>query len=308
MRYILSEHIDLQPNLRQCLMSLCPLLANEFSCKIHQYYFVHYIKCTLHTIVTGVSIHYRSAKSIVTYNLNYLMVGHPSLGPCAKAAFALDVIIFNRFKYMAAVLEALSGLWSNDNIFLFVSCFNIDITTYLKEIHFNIIYRLKLSDQFPHGGSIEQKKTGSGMFISTPSISIDSSWVIFFDLDNFVKALFTALLLLESKSPQTSCNSYNISRFYIIYFFIIISISYHNTINIFSLRLRCILIKATLADIDVPKNLNGSKVIQSFGDEFKTILAIVSSISAKSPISISRTLHRASHCLVLSSIGVQITF
>jgi len=42
--------------------------------------------------------------------------------------------------------------------------------------------------------------------------------------------------------------------------------------------------------------------------EFNTILAIVSSISAKSPISASLTLHKASHCLVFSSIGVQITF
>lgn len=61
------------------------------------------------------------------------------------------------------------------------------------------------------GGSIEQKNTGSGIFISTPSISIDSSWVIFFDFDNCVNAFFTALLLLESKSPHTVFlkNNYN---------------------------------------------------------------------------------------------------
>lgn len=53
------------------------------------------------------------------------------------------------------------------------------------------------------GGSIEQKNTGSGMCKSTPSFSIDSSDVISFDLDNLVKAFLNALLVLESKSPQT---------------------------------------------------------------------------------------------------------
>jgi len=53
------------------------------------------------------------------------------------------------------------------------------------------------------GGSIEQKKTGSGTCKSTPSTSIDSSSVIFSDFDNLLKAFLTALLLLESKSPQT---------------------------------------------------------------------------------------------------------
>jgi len=42
--------------------------------------------------------------------------------------------------------------------------------------------------------------------------------------------------------------------------------------------------------------------------ELKTILAIVSSMSAKSPISVSLTLHKVSHCLVLFFIGVQIMF
>lgn len=53
------------------------------------------------------------------------------------------------------------------------------------------------------GGSIEQKNTGSGTCNSTPRISIDSSCVIFFDLDNLVRAFLTALLLLESRSPHT---------------------------------------------------------------------------------------------------------
>jgi hypothetical protein len=58
-----------------------------------------------------------------------ILTGHPNLGPCAKAALALDVIIFNLFKCIDAVLDALSGLVSKDSSFLFDLSLNIDITT-----------------------------------------------------------------------------------------------------------------------------------------------------------------------------------
>lgn len=64
------------------------------------------------------------------FHLNILILtGHPNLGPCAKAAFVLDVIIFNLFKCIDAVLDALSGLLSRDNSFLLGVSLSIDITT-----------------------------------------------------------------------------------------------------------------------------------------------------------------------------------